>query len=365
MGKPAARLGDMTAHGGTVVGPGCPTVLIGGMPAARIGDMHVCPMMNPGPSPHVGGPVTLGSAGVLIGGMPAARVGDMATCTGPPDTIALGCATVLIGEVGSGSASSEGGGTSATAAAQASAAIAQMDNAETSTKIEHWVEFEFVDKAGNPLSDVPYKFTDPDSNESEAVLRLDGKVRRDGINKGQCEVIVFSVRNAKWEKDKAEVGEKIKLSAEAEGFEDGTPATIEIFKSDIKGPDSISMTIESEVVGDKIEAEWEFAYVEEIEELESDRQSPYSSPRFYFDVIVGQCTTHSGIIELKDAIEIELKDYQDQPAGEEDYILYLSDGSVRKGSLDSNGYSKEENVLLSNWSVVFPNLTNVSVEQKK
>jgi uncharacterized Zn-binding protein involved in type VI secretion len=47
--------------------------------------------------PHVGGPVTLGSATVLIGSMPAARVGDMAVCVGPPDTIVSGCTTVLIG----------------------------------------------------------------------------------------------------------------------------------------------------------------------------------------------------------------------------------------------------------------------------
>ncbi|KPK21442.1 MAG: type VI secretion protein [Dehalococcoidia bacterium SG8_51_3] len=78
---------------------GFPTVLIGGQPAARVGDMHVCPMVTPGvpPIPHVGGPITMGSATVLIGGQPAARMGDMATCTGPPDTIAAGCPTVLIG----------------------------------------------------------------------------------------------------------------------------------------------------------------------------------------------------------------------------------------------------------------------------
>jgi len=98
MSKPAARMGDSTAHGGAIA-VGCPTVLIGGMPAARMGDMHTCPMATPGtpPIPHVGGPITLGSATVLIGGMPAARMGDMATCTGPPDTIAAGCMTVLIG----------------------------------------------------------------------------------------------------------------------------------------------------------------------------------------------------------------------------------------------------------------------------
>jgi uncharacterized Zn-binding protein involved in type VI secretion len=96
--KPAARMGDMTVHGGSIV-MGFPTVLIGGQPAARLGDMHVCPMVTPGvpPIPHVGGPITLGSATVLIGGQPAARMGDMATCVGPPDTIAVGLPTVLIG----------------------------------------------------------------------------------------------------------------------------------------------------------------------------------------------------------------------------------------------------------------------------
>ena len=69
-----------------------------GMPAARLGDMHVCPMVNPGPVPHVGGPIlTPGEPTVLIGGMPAARLGDMAICTGPPDAIIGGSTSVLIG----------------------------------------------------------------------------------------------------------------------------------------------------------------------------------------------------------------------------------------------------------------------------
>lgn len=69
-----------------------------GSPAARINDMHVCPMINPGPVPHVGGPILPpGEPTVLIGGMPAAKLGDMATCTGPPDSIATGSGTVLIG----------------------------------------------------------------------------------------------------------------------------------------------------------------------------------------------------------------------------------------------------------------------------
>lgn len=69
-------------------------------PAARITDMHVCPMVTPGlpPVPHVGGPVTgPGVPTVLIGSLPAAVIGDMCVCVGPPDSIIKGSATVMIG----------------------------------------------------------------------------------------------------------------------------------------------------------------------------------------------------------------------------------------------------------------------------
>ena len=66
--------------------------------AARAGDMHVCPMVNPGGVPHVGGTLLPpGCPTVMISSMPAARVGDMAVCSGPPDSVAMGSATVLIG----------------------------------------------------------------------------------------------------------------------------------------------------------------------------------------------------------------------------------------------------------------------------
>ncbi|KPA15746.1 type VI secretion protein [Candidatus Magnetomorum sp. HK-1] len=116
MSKPAARLTDFhtcpmvtpgvppVPHvGGPITGSGCPTVLIGGMPAATIGDMCVC----------VGPPdiIAMGSTGVLIGGKPAARMGDNTAHGG---IISIGCPTVLIGETsgggGAGSAGSTSGG---------------------------------------------------------------------------------------------------------------------------------------------------------------------------------------------------------------------------------------------------------------
>jgi uncharacterized Zn-binding protein involved in type VI secretion len=66
--------------------------------AARVGDNHSCPMTNPNGSPHTGGPIMPpGEATVLIGGMPAAVLGDKCVCAGPPDSIIAGSSSVLIG----------------------------------------------------------------------------------------------------------------------------------------------------------------------------------------------------------------------------------------------------------------------------
>ena len=70
-------------------------------PAARLTDMHVCPMVTPGlpPIPHVGGPIVgPGVPTVLIGKLPASVMGDMATCVGPPDSLIKGSTTVMIGK---------------------------------------------------------------------------------------------------------------------------------------------------------------------------------------------------------------------------------------------------------------------------
>lgn len=98
MGQAAARVGDQTSHGTPLgPGPGCTTVLIGGMPAWRAGgDTHACPLVD-GVKPHVGGMVAKGSTTVFIGGLPAARMGDSIVEAGAPNAIAAGAFTVLIG----------------------------------------------------------------------------------------------------------------------------------------------------------------------------------------------------------------------------------------------------------------------------
>ena len=89
----AARVADTTIHGGVVTGPGAPTVLIGGMPAAVMGDMHACVIPSPPPHPP-SSPFLAGSATVLIGGVPALRMGDACACGA---FVAPGMVTVMIG----------------------------------------------------------------------------------------------------------------------------------------------------------------------------------------------------------------------------------------------------------------------------
>jgi uncharacterized Zn-binding protein involved in type VI secretion len=89
----AARVLDATSHPGVITGPGAPNVLIGGQPAARVGDLHVCAMPPPA-GPHPPAPILTGSATVLVGGFPAARVGDSTACSA---TIVSGCPNVFIG----------------------------------------------------------------------------------------------------------------------------------------------------------------------------------------------------------------------------------------------------------------------------
>jgi uncharacterized Zn-binding protein involved in type VI secretion len=94
----AARVGDMTGHGTALSpGPGSPNVLIGGLPAWRAtSDFHTCPLVT-GTVPHAGGVVAMGSPTVLINNLPAARQGDIITESGPPNSIVIGCPTVVIG----------------------------------------------------------------------------------------------------------------------------------------------------------------------------------------------------------------------------------------------------------------------------
>jgi len=335
-GKPAARVGDQTAHGGVITGPGVPMVLIGGQPAAVMGDMHACPMVNPGPPaiPHVGAAIIATGVMVLIGGKPAAVMGDTAICTGPPDAIVGGCPTVLIGSGGGGGGGAGSGGQQK--------AKAKKDKADIGEN--HYLDVKFEDKGGKPITGVKYTVKTPDGNKSDGPLA--GQVKKSGLKQGNCEIELTAIVNAVWSKTKARVGDKVKLKAETAGIPDGEKATLEIFVKDANFADHLMKTIESKVDGGKIEAEWEFEIDEALlaDHDGKKQKGAYISPKFYYVAKAAGFICRSGLLEYKDYVEIELRDEEDKPVKGAAYKMRLANGEIREGKLDANGYAKVDNV---------------------
>lgn len=373
MSKPAARIGDSTAHGGTIVA-GFPNVLIGGMPAARQGDMHVCPMLNPGtpPPPHVGGPIMLGSLTVLIGGQPAARLGDMVTCSGPPDSIIVGCPTVLIGDSsGGGGGAGGGGGSGGGEAKDRQLEIAEEgdgaeiesddsddagDDAEEDEIDEHYLDIEIVDKGGFPITGVMQEITHPDGKARGELCC--GLIQRNSADEGDYKVAFKAITEVKWSVDKAKAGDKVKIQVSTYGFDDGTPADISIWIRDIKRPDELLTTVpDAKVQGDAIERDWTFEYPPaQTVPLTSDGRSAYSQPQYYFKVRIGAIEARSALISFTDDIEFEAVDEDGRPLRDEPYIAYLSNGEVRDGKLDGSGKAKITGVVATIHWLRFPNI---------
>ncbi|MCB9496908.1 MAG: PAAR domain-containing protein [Fibrobacteria bacterium] len=274
-GKPAARLGDPTAHGGAITGPGIPTVMIGKMPAATMGDMHVCPMVTPGtpPIPHVGGPITLGSTGVLIGKKPAARMGDMAVCVGPPSSVIMGCPTVMIGEAGSGSQAGSAG-------SAAAAASASVKSPKTLSPIEPPPRREaevldisdivviVKDSSGKPFAGADFLLEDPDGVRHLVATGSDGSFRRTGpwkAGKG-FKANFRSLSEAKFGKTELADGEETPLQAKADGFAAGADASFRLTVQSLSGRTDLA-SIPANVQGDKLEGRWTYRQEQMIEIL--------------------------------------------------------------------------------------------------
>ncbi len=359
MSKPAARQGDTTAHGGTIA-VGCPTVLIGGKPAARMGDMHTCPMQTPGtpPIPHVGGPIILGSPTVLIGGTTAARVGDQCTCVGPPDVIAVGEFTVLIGESGGGSAGGgggAGGGQASGQAEQGAAADTSREESREGEEEEHYLDVKVIDKGGKPITGCYYHLSGPGGiDESGAVT---GRITRSLTQAGSCDIEIKAITRTDWSKRSARDGETVKLQIETAGIDDGAPAHIEVFERDTHHPDrKIEQLTDLAISAGKIEHDWHYEWQDEDEDETQQARGTqqYFNPSFYFTVRVDGCEARSNILEYADFIELNLRDDNDEPVANANYRVFLSSGEVREGQLDGNGYVKLENVPAGPWNVEFP-----------
>jgi uncharacterized Zn-binding protein involved in type VI secretion len=272
------------------------------MPAATLGDMHVCPMATPGtpPIPHVGGPITLGSTGVFIGKKPAARMGDMAVCVGPPSTVIMGCPTVMIGEAGSGSQAGSAG--SAAAASAASIKGPQKVNAlilpkrpAAPAQVSSDVALLVKDSAGKPLFGADFLLVDPDGVEQLAATAPDGTYHRSGPwPSGQSFQATFrSVAQAKIDKAQMKDGQVGTFSATVDGFAAGTQGLFRLVR-EAPGGDSDLALVSGIVKGNKMEAKWTYR-MGQLDELLGEKTNSDVQVRLVavcgFEVSVGASTT--------------------------------------------------------------------------
>ena len=259
MSQPAARLGDLTAHGGTVTS-GNPTVLINGRPAATLGDMHVCPMCSPGP--HVGGPVMVGAPTVLIGGRPAARVGDACTCQAPsPDVIVQGSPNVLIG--GASGAVSPGAAAMAASAHGASLAPGTPGTGATARPLSPWVGVGHFDEGARPVAGWRYRAEGGGGDARDGQVGSGGQVWADALaESGDVAVGLVGVYGCRWPRGEARVGDEVGMSARCVGVADGAPAHFEVWREAVAADGSASREKVAEVAGavqsGRVEAERPF-----------------------------------------------------------------------------------------------------------
>ncbi len=378
---PAARVGDLTVHGGTIVA-GAATVFIEGMPAARQGDMHVCPMCNPGtpPPPHVGGPVSLGSTSVTIEGMPAARMGDMCICNGPPDTIAMGATSVIIGDggnpviigggggitkigggggmtiIGGGTASGGGGGgggdNALLTAAKYSAAAAQSLTPEATELEVPFLAAQFTGAAA-PIARTWCHVADADGNEDTRMLPGNGQVLNGRLQaEGDSELSMRQLHTVRWSTETARVGDEVTITAQAPGFDDGTEVLICIEQLSRRGSGTdTAEVIEACISGEMIEATWtygtSYGHTDAPTEVDTDRPVADQMPvyRAEMTVLSASVQRSTGLLRYQSTLKTQVqRPSTGEPVADVPYRLLLSDGEVRTGTTTPDGWIEEEDV---------------------
>ncbi|MCX6827050.1 MAG: hypothetical protein NTV06_07290, partial [candidate division Zixibacteria bacterium] len=142
------------------------------------------------------------------------------------------------------------------------------------------------------------------------------------------------------------------------GFDNGTEAEFHVFQKEDSSADKLYDTLKTSVNSDKIEYEWEFQYKDDENDPAAGKQTldKYSLPQFYFIADVQGVRARSGMLPVSDELNIVLKDENGNPIPNEEYVVYLSNGEIRKGKLDKNGEAIEKNIPIKKCRVEFPNM---------
>jgi hypothetical protein len=246
----------------------------------------------------VGGAILKGSTGVLIGGMPAARQGDMVTCSGPPDSVAAGCPTVLIGEAGAGGGGNAGGAACMTAvrAALMSAVIAGPGPESRQKGDEHILDVAFVDRAGKPLAGISYAIRDPRGGMSRGAL--DGRILHHGVCQGDHQITLRAITGVRWNTLRARTSDPVTLTIETAGLDDGERITISTYACSSADGERLLSTVEGAVSDNRLEVEYTFE-PEDIVPPAGLCRHPDERARALVRVSAGELNERSGLLTIR------------------------------------------------------------------
>ena len=230
------------------------------------------------------------------------------------------------------------------------------------------IKIEVSDKSGKKFDTVNKKMsgnkfwteiTVPEKAKDE--LYAEVKLPKHGLSKKSNCLYVYppvQIKNLKWDKKEARRGDVLKLTADVSNIYEGTEAEIQIWEHDADGAHDLITKFPAEVKNKKIEAEWEYEYYEDTDEIPTDEETEkgYNPPEYFFRVIVAGVSADSGLLEFKDWIEIELKDDEGRTVPGQNYILKLPDGKEKKGKLDEKGCAIEKDIPPGKIEIEFPDV---------
>jgi len=198
------------------------------------------------------------------------------------------------------------------------------------------------------------------SSKAKDAIYFEAELRKHGLKKESEKMRIIppiEITNAKWSQQEARRGDILTLTADVNEVPDGTEALIEIYEHDADGAHDFITKFPVIVESNKIETEWEYEYYEDVDEIPTAEESEkgYNPPEYFFRVKIGKVFADSGLLEFRDWVEIVLSDPFGNSISNEEYILYLPDGSQRKGTLDTEGRAREEDIPPGRCRIEFPN----------
>jgi hypothetical protein len=207
------------------------------------------------------------------------------------------------------------------------------DIKSTSEEKNHWVEFDIRDPKGKSLSGKKYILVLPDGAEEEGILGSDGKVRKEGIPPGQCQILFEGLHNARWSTSQIVCGERVELIASTVFCKEGSQVKFEIYRDGKKKNSKAVKTLYATVEGKTAHVEWRYQY---------EDQDMGRYPQFLFEATHGEHRATSNSLQVGDEIEAQLSDEEGNPLIHAPYVLLASNGDERIGNSDEKGCIREK-----------------------